>query len=79
MLRECEAWRSVERDKLVGDELVRAAKKHLAAKIFHQRLCLEVKIAQHFIRSPSAKKLDVAAVHIGTQEGHCAGCTQAAG
>jgi hypothetical protein len=79
MLRKSEAWRSVERDKLVGDEMVGAAKKHLAAKIFHQGLRLKMEIAQHFIRSPAAEELDVATVHIGAQEGCSAGCTKAAG
>jgi hypothetical protein len=73
--RKNEAWSLVERNKLIGDEMVGAAKEHLAAKIFHQGLCLKMEIAQHFIRSPAAQKLDVAAVNVGAQESGRACCT----
>jgi hypothetical protein len=53
--------------------------KHFAAKVFHERLCLKVEIAQHFIRAPAAQQLDVTGVHIGTKEGGGAGSTEASG
>jgi len=67
-----------------GDLVVRvkrevASRQHAGGEISHDRLGLEMKVAQHFIAAPAAEEADHVGVDMGAEEGHSAGGSKGAG
>ena len=57
-------------DLLVGVESEGATLQHKGSKVAHDRLSLEVKVAEHFIGPPTSQKPNKVRVHMGAEEGH---------
>jgi hypothetical protein len=53
--------------------------QHLLRKMTHNRLGLDMQVAQHFIRSPSADELDDVSVDLGAQQGSGTCCAHQRG
>ena len=51
-------------------ESVGATMKHPGRKITHDRLCLDMQVAEHFIRPPTTNEANAVRVDLGAQEGH---------
>ena len=56
-------------DVLVWEECISTTCEHEAAKVIHDGSCLQVEVAEHFVRSPTPKQTDDVTVNLGTQEG----------
>ncbi len=54
---------------MTGDKAI-ICMKHPTEKIFGDRFSSEVKVLEHFIRAPPAKKLDDVGGNIGQRGGH---------
>jgi hypothetical protein len=55
---------------LAGKEIVVTALEHEAGELSHDRLGLEVKVLEHFIRMPAANEADDVGVNMSEEKGH---------
>ena len=53
--------------------------KHALGEVTHDRLGLDMKIAEHFVRAPAADETDDIGVDLGAKESHSACSSEAAG
>ena len=56
------------RDEVIWDESVRSRGEHAAGVISHQWVCLNVEIAKHLVRAPTADEADDVGIHLGKKE-----------
>jgi hypothetical protein len=57
-------------DVLTGYEVERASLKHGAGEVAHEGTCLEMKVAEHYIRAPTTNKLNNTVVNTAIEQGH---------
>ena len=55
------------------------AVKHAGRKMSHHRFSLNMKIAKHLVRLPTAQEADAVRINIGAKERHGTGRAQRAG
>ncbi len=59
------------RDELVGDEGACTGHQHMPGVVVHQGIGQNMKVTEHFIRTPSADEVNDIRVNLCKQEGCC--------
>ena len=59
-------------DQVVGYKCVGSGRQHASGVILHERVCLDMKVPEHFIRTPTADEADDVGVNLCQEEGCCA-------
>ena len=63
---------------MVRKKCVCAAADHASREVTHDRGCLKMEIAEHFVRAPSAEEANDIGVDLGTEKGIGSRCSEAA-